>query len=72
MQVIIMWLTESLRCLILSSFSDSRNPFVEQAVQYCVAAARATFDKDKKDSLEKLLLQGNVVLDSSYVSNFLF
>lgn len=45
---------------------------MEQAVQYCVAAARATFDKDKKDSLETLLLQGNVVLDSSYVSNFLF
>nr|WNI02920.1 phosphomevalonate kinase [Prunus conradinae] len=40
------------------SSSDSKNPFVEQAVQYCVAAARATFDKNKKDSLEKLLLQG--------------
>lgn len=42
------------------SCSDSRNPFVEHAVQYCVAAARATLDQEKKDSLEKLLLQGNV------------
>ncbi|CAK7356051.1 unnamed protein product [Dovyalis caffra] len=37
---------------------ESRNPFVEQAVQYVVAAAHATFDKDKKDALNKLLLQG--------------
>ncbi|KAF7138925.1 hypothetical protein RHSIM_Rhsim07G0134000 [Rhododendron simsii] len=37
---------------------DSRNPFVEFAVQYAVAAARAKFDKDKKDMLHKLLLQG--------------
>ncbi|KAG5540245.1 hypothetical protein RHGRI_020465 [Rhododendron griersonianum] len=37
---------------------DSRNPFVEFAVQYAVAAARAKFDKDKKDILHKLLLQG--------------
>ncbi|PRQ18992.1 putative phosphomevalonate kinase [Rosa chinensis] len=50
----------SLKDLTLENVSsgDSRNPFVEQAVQYCVAAARATLDKDKKDSLEKLLLQG--------------
>ncbi|KAB2612509.1 phosphomevalonate kinase-like [Pyrus ussuriensis x Pyrus communis] len=40
------------------SSGDSRNPFVEQAVQYCVAAARATVDKKNKDSLEKLLLHG--------------
>lgn len=37
--------------------SETRNPFVEQAVQYAVAAARATFNK--KDMLHKLLLQGN-------------
>ncbi|KAI8546979.1 hypothetical protein RHMOL_Rhmol07G0161100 [Rhododendron molle] len=44
------------QCLLLSY--DSRNPFVEFAVQYAVAAARAKFDKDKKDMLHKLLLQG--------------
>ncbi|KAG6788584.1 hypothetical protein POTOM_004655 [Populus tomentosa] len=37
---------------------ESRNPFVEQAVQYAVAAANVTFDKDKKDALNKILLQG--------------
>ncbi|PSR89267.1 Phosphomevalonate kinase, partial [Actinidia chinensis var. chinensis] len=41
-----------------ASSSDSRNPFVEYAVQYAVAAACATFDKDKKDVLHKLLLLG--------------
>ncbi|KAA8521194.1 hypothetical protein F0562_011871 [Nyssa sinensis] len=40
------------------STSESRNPFVEYAVQYAVAAAHATFDKNKKDALHKLLLQG--------------
>ncbi|CAL5432164.1 unnamed protein product [Camellia sinensis] len=40
------------------SSSESRNPFVEYAVQYAVAAAHATFDKDKKETLCKLLLQG--------------
>lgn len=35
------------------------NPFVEHAVQYAVAAARGTFvEKEKRDLLEKLLLQG--------------
>ncbi|GAV84968.1 GHMP_kinases_N domain-containing protein, partial [Cephalotus follicularis] len=38
-------------------FCESRNPFVEQAVQYVVAAAHVTFDKNK-DVLHKLLLQG--------------
>ncbi|KAI8010378.1 Phosphomevalonate kinase, peroxisomal [Camellia lanceoleosa] len=38
-------------------FSESRNPFVEYAVQYAVAAALATLEKDKKDLLHKLLLQ---------------
>jgi hypothetical protein len=33
---------------------------VEQAVPYAIAAAHALFDKDKKDALHKLLLQGNV------------
>ncbi|KAE9445983.1 hypothetical protein C3L33_22118, partial [Rhododendron williamsianum] len=37
---------------------ESRNPFVEYAVQYSVAAAYATFDKSKKDWLHKCLLQG--------------
>ncbi|TKY74110.1 phosphomevalonate kinase [Spatholobus suberectus] len=40
------------------SSSDTRNPFVEYAVQYAVAAAYATFDHDKKELLLKLLLQG--------------
>ncbi|CAH1453291.1 unnamed protein product [Lactuca virosa] len=38
--------------------SESRNPFVEYAVQYAVAAAYATFDNEKKDALQKLLLKG--------------
>ncbi|KAJ0609083.1 putative phosphomevalonate kinase [Helianthus annuus] len=38
--------------------SEARNPFVEYAVQYAVAAAYSTFDNDKKDLLQKLLLQG--------------
>ncbi|PPD81572.1 hypothetical protein GOBAR_DD21512 [Gossypium barbadense] len=37
---------------------ESRNPFVENAIQYTVAAAHATFDKNKKEALDKLLLQG--------------
>lgn len=42
-------------------FSQSRNPFVERAVEYCVAAASAKFvDKDNKNALHKLLLQGMV------------
>ncbi|GMJ06019.1 hypothetical protein like AT1G31910 [Hibiscus trionum] len=45
----------TLQCV---SSSESRNPFVENAIQYTVAAAHATFDKNKKDALEKLLLQG--------------
>ncbi|KAL2935422.1 Phosphomevalonate kinase peroxisomal [Bienertia sinuspersici] len=36
----------------------ARNPFVEQAVQYVIAAAYARFGKDKKDMLRKHLLQG--------------
>ncbi|XP_047341905.1 phosphomevalonate kinase, peroxisomal [Impatiens glandulifera] len=50
----------SMKHLILQgvSRSDSRNPFVEHAVQYAVAAAFAKLGKSKKDSLEKLLLQG--------------
>ncbi|KAL6176078.1 hypothetical protein ACLB2K_052714 [Fragaria x ananassa] len=43
---------------LTAGLGDSRNPFVEHAVQYCVAAAQATLDQEKKDSLEKLLLQG--------------
>ncbi|TXG54226.1 hypothetical protein EZV62_019482 [Acer yangbiense] len=40
------------------SSSELRNPFVENAVQYAVAAAYSIFDKNKKDVLHKLLLQG--------------
>ncbi|CAA3013062.1 phosphomevalonate kinase-like [Olea europaea subsp. europaea] len=45
----------TLQCV---SSSPSRNPFVEYAVQYTVAAAYATFDKDKQETLQKLLLRG--------------
>ncbi|KAG8649164.1 phosphomevalonate kinase, peroxisomal isoform X1 [Manihot esculenta] len=45
----------TLQCV---SSSASRNPFVEQAVQYAVAAAWATRDNDKNEFLNKLLLQG--------------
>ncbi|XP_039069243.1 phosphomevalonate kinase, peroxisomal-like [Hibiscus syriacus] len=45
----------TLQCV---SSSESRNLFVENAIQYTIAAAYATFDKNKKDALDKLLLQG--------------
>ncbi|GFP79318.1 phosphomevalonate kinase [Phtheirospermum japonicum] len=48
---------KNLRLQSVSS-SDSRNPFVEYALQYVVAAALATFDNTKKDELQKLLLLG--------------
>ncbi|KAK9275466.1 hypothetical protein L1049_022733 [Liquidambar formosana] len=47
--------TLELQCV---SSSDSRNPFVEHALQYAVAAAHSTLDKNKNDELHKLLLQG--------------
>lgn len=40
-------------------FSDSRNPFVEHAIQYAIAAAHLASDKDK-EALHKLFLQGNL------------
>ncbi|KAL6530859.1 hypothetical protein OROGR_014719 [Orobanche gracilis] len=43
--------------LLCVSSSDSRNPFVEYALQYAVAAAHATFHQTKKE-LKKLLLLG--------------
>ncbi|XP_010518937.1 PREDICTED: phosphomevalonate kinase [Tarenaya hassleriana] len=50
----------SLKHLTLQSVSasDSRNPFVEHAVQYAVAAAHVATDRSKKDALHNLLLQG--------------
>ncbi|XP_062111360.1 phosphomevalonate kinase, peroxisomal-like isoform X2 [Humulus lupulus] len=49
----------SMKNLTLQSVSrESGNPFVEQAVQYFVAAAYATADKDRKEVLQELLLQG--------------
>ncbi len=53
------WSNELLN-ILTENFSESRNPFVEQAVQYAVATAYATFDKSKDELLHKLLLQGNV------------
>nr|QBZ39493.1 phosphomevalonate kinase [Santalum album] len=44
--------------LLPVSSTDSRNPFVEQAVQYSLAAAHIKLDNGKKDKLTKLLLQG--------------
>ncbi|KAL6536362.1 hypothetical protein OROGR_012934 [Orobanche gracilis] len=44
--------------LLCVSSSDSRNPFVEYALQYAVAAAHATFHQTKKEELKKLLLLG--------------
>ncbi|XP_010540730.1 PREDICTED: phosphomevalonate kinase-like [Tarenaya hassleriana] len=41
-----------------ASASDSRNPFVEHAVQYAVAAAHVASDKSKREMLHNLLLQG--------------
>ncbi|KAL8503495.1 hypothetical protein ACS0TY_022296 [Phlomoides rotata] len=44
--------------LQFASSSDARNPFVEYALQYAVAAAHAIFDKTKMEELQKLLLLG--------------
>ncbi|KAD4178551.1 hypothetical protein E3N88_27142 [Mikania micrantha] len=46
----------ALQCTSRQVF-EARNPFVEYAVQYAVAAAYSTFDNNKKDLLHKLLLQ---------------
>ncbi|KAL2234634.1 phosphomevalonate kinase, peroxisomal [Sesamum indicum] len=50
----------SIKHLLLEcvSSSDSRNPFVEYALQYAIAATHARFDKTKKEELQKLLLLG--------------
>jgi phosphomevalonate kinase len=45
--------------VLLLYFRESTNPFVEQAIQFSVAAAKATIiDKERKDVVDKLLLQG--------------
>lgn len=56
------WIINNGECFTIVGliFSDSRNPFVEYALQYSVAAAYANFDSDKKDLLHKLLLKGTV------------
>lgn len=50
----------SLKHLIMQSVSpsDSRNPFVEYAVQYAVAAAYSRLDSSENGALMKLLVQG--------------
>ncbi|XP_075487298.1 phosphomevalonate kinase, peroxisomal isoform X1 [Primulina tabacum] len=50
----------SLKNLVLQcvNSSDSRNPFVEYALQYAIAAAHVRFDQNKMDKLHKLLLLG--------------
>lgn len=44
--------------LPFANFSDSRNPFVEYALQYAVAAAHAIIGKTNGEKLQKLLLLG--------------
>ncbi|KAL9811959.1 Phosphomevalonate kinase, peroxisomal [Arabidopsis thaliana] len=51
----------SLNHLTLQSV-DSRNPFVEHAIQYAIAAAHLATEKDK-EALHKLLLQGNLQIE---------
>lgn len=42
-----------------TSSGETTNPFVEQAVQYCVAASKIILsDKEKNEALHKILLQG--------------
>ncbi|KAJ3678722.1 hypothetical protein LUZ60_002525 [Juncus effusus] len=42
-----------------TSSREGTNPFVEQAIQYCVAACKVVLvDKDKNDAFDKLLLHG--------------
>ncbi|XP_078148227.1 GHMP kinase family protein isoform X1 [Carex rostrata] len=42
-----------------TSSRESTNPFVEQAIQYCVAACKVVIvEKERKDAFDKLLLQG--------------
>ncbi|XP_042398893.1 phosphomevalonate kinase, peroxisomal-like [Zingiber officinale] len=41
-----------------TSSRDSVNPFVEQAVQYAIAASKVILSEKEKDKLQKLLLQG--------------
>nr|GEV35940.1 phosphomevalonate kinase [Tanacetum cinerariifolium] len=48
----------SLKDFTLQCSSESRNPFVEYAVQYSIAAAYAILDKNKRNRLLKLLSQG--------------
>nr|XP_043606642.1 phosphomevalonate kinase, peroxisomal-like [Erigeron canadensis] len=48
----------SLKDFSLHCSSESRNPFVEYAVQYSIAAAYATLDNNKRNQLHKLLSQG--------------
>ena len=45
--------------VLVLHFRESANPFVEQAIQFSIAAAKATItDKESEDALDKLLLQG--------------
>ncbi|KAK1408757.1 hypothetical protein QVD17_40787 [Tagetes erecta] len=49
----------SLKDFTLDCSSESRNPFVEYAVQYSIAAAYATLEENKSNNkLQKLLSQG--------------
>lgn len=48
----------SLKDFTLQCSSESKNPFVEYAVQYSIAAAYTKLDKNKRNQLLKLLSQG--------------
>lgn len=51
-------------------FRNSSNPFVEQAIQYAIAAAKMSFsEKDKNDAFDRLLLQGNFKLVINEILN---
>lgn len=49
------------------NYRESTNPFVEQTIQYCVAACKVVItEKERKDAFDKLLLQGKNKLCFSY------
>lgn len=61
---------EHLHCFLLKKISDSRNPFVEHAIQYAIAAAHLATDKGK-EALHKLFLQGNLQVAAFFLSIFI-
>lgn len=54
------WLCEFFEDCLLMKSSEMRNPFVELAIQHSIAAAYATFDETKKQTLCNMLLKGKL------------